>query len=140
MQKWIVISLIAWVSILQAYSQKRLSREEFIAKKHAYIAQRACLTEKESAQFFPLYSEMRRKINALNWSIAHNEREMGKGKHTEAEYDQVMNRINDSRIEAAKVEKTYYEKYKKILSSEKIYKIHMAEIEFHRSILKGKVR
>ena len=139
MNKWFVILMLLVGAALQTHAQKRLSREEFVAKKQAYITRKACLTEKEAVAFFPLYHEMCDKINHLNRIIAHNEWEMSEGTHRQEEYGRALARINNSRIEAAKVEKAYYEKFEKFLSKEKIYRIHMAEIEFHRCIIKGMV-
>lgn len=132
---WIFLSfcLLPWTSA----ETQRLTREEFQAKKNAYIVQQASLSEKESAQFFPLYREMRRKIGRINREISRQERELSKvGCYSEERYKEAMDCINNSRIEAAKIEKEYTEKFRGFLSNEKIFKIHMAEIKFHRDILK----
>ena len=105
---WIFLSfcLLPWTSA----ETQRLTREEFQAKKNAYIVQQASLSEKESAQFFPLYREMRRKIGRINREISRQERELSKvGCYSEARYKEAMDRINNSRIEAAKIEKEYTE-------------------------------
>ncbi|MGI6218820.1 MAG: hypothetical protein ACOYJE_03005 [Bacteroidaceae bacterium] len=135
------IALLCFVSMLPALSadaQKKLSREEFQARKHSYIIQYAGLNEKESARFIPLYKEMRRKVARLNRIISRNECELNhkEKQYTEEQYKQALDRVNDSRIEKAKTEKEYDEKFRSFLSNEKIYKIHLAEIEFHRKILK----
>ncbi len=121
-------------------AQQRLSREEFLSKKKAYITEQACLTESEAARFFPLYFELRGKVRKMDEAVCQNEEELCKGKPTEAEYNQVLEKMYNNRIETAKLEKQYYFKFKAFLTNEKIYKIQKAEIDFHRTILKKMVR
>lgn len=137
MKKLILITILCLGAGLSSYAQK-LSREEFLAKKKAYIMEQAELTESEAAKFFPLYFELRGKMRKLESD--QNGDALSKGKHTENEYDQALEKKYCNRIESAKLEKHYYSKFKAFLTSEKIYKIHKAEIDFHRTILKKMVR
>ena len=42
----------------------------------------------------------------------------------------------DARIASSQLEKTYFEKFKKILPCKKIYLVHRAEMRFRRQLLK----
>ena len=68
------------------------------------------------------------------WKLIHK----GKNdKTTEAQYAEIMEGVYDTRIAADQLERTYYEKYKKILSNKKIYLVQRAEMRFHKELLKG---
>lgn len=45
--------------------------------------------------------------------------------------------MSRSKMKEAALEKEYYEKFKKILSPEKLYKYRRAEYKFARSFMKG---
>ena len=126
----------------QQQPQRRLSPEEFEARKRAYLTQKASLTDGEAERFFPLYNELSRKLNDLRRRVSQQEQALGRGgrKFTEEEYQQALERIYNARIEMARTEKHYYRKYAEFLSYEKIYRILTAEIEFQRDILKRMVR
>ncbi len=116
---------------------QRLSKEEFRAKQQAYIVEKAGLTEQEAAAFFPLYFELQDRKKELNdeaWKLMRQ----GKDENTsEKQYEEIMEGVYDARISANRLEKTYFEKFKKILSCKKIYLVQKAEMRFHRDMLKG---
>lgn len=116
-------------------NQQRLSPEEFRAKQQAYITEKAGLTADEAAKFFPLYFELQDRKKALNddaWKLLRKGRE---GQTTEAQYDEIMEGVFDARIASARLDKTYFERFKKVLSSKKIYLVQRAEMRFNRDLL-----
>lgn len=112
------------------------SPEEFRARQKAFITEKAGLTKEEAAKFFPLYFELQDRKKQLNdeaWELLRK----GRGeKTTEAQYDEIMEGVYDARIASNRLEKTYYGKFKKILSCKKIYLVQKAEMHFHRKLLK----
>lgn len=115
---------------------QRLSKEEFRARQQAYITEKAGLTAAEAEDFFPLYFELQDRKHQLNdeaWKLM---REGKKEGVTEARYDEIMESVYDARIAADRLEKSYYGKFKKILSSKKIYLVQQAEMRFHRELLR----
>ncbi|WP_455585835.1 hypothetical protein [Bacteroides sp.] len=118
-------------------NQERLSPEEFRAKQEAYIIEKAGLTKEEAAKFFPVYFELQDKKKALN-DKAWNMLRKGKDeKTTEAQYGEILEDVYDARIASDELEKSYYQKFKKILSNKKIFLVQRAEMRFHRELLKG---
>lgn len=123
---------------MQAQDKKKpgFSKEEFRARQESYLTEKAELTKEEAAKFFPIYFELQDRKKAINdegW------RQIRKGKDpktTEAEYEQIIDNIVKARIEADKLDLEYLQKFKKILSAKKIYKLQRAEMKFHRDILK----
>ncbi|MEG2331276.1 MAG: hypothetical protein RSB62_03125 [Bacteroides sp.] len=141
MKKVIILLLmvVSFLPLLHAVERcdQRLSPEEFRAKQQAFITEKAALTKEEAAKFFPIYFELQDQKKQLNdeaWSL------IRKGRNedtTEAEYNKILEKVYDTRIASDQLEKSYFEKFKKILSSKKIYMVHRAEMHFHRELLKG---
>lgn len=119
---------------------QRLSPAEFRARQKAYIAERAGLTKQEAAKFFPMYFELQDKKKELNdkaWGLIRK----GKDENTtEAQYDEIMEGIYDARIASDRLDKSYFEKFRKILPAKKLYLVQKAEMRFHRDLLKGMKR
>lgn len=127
------------MSVVNAYDgyHQHLSPEEFRKKQQTFITEKANLTEDEAAKFFPLYFEMQHKKRELNdgaWKLLHKGKD---AKLSEAEYEEMLLKMYDLRIESSQLEKTYYTKFREVLSAEKIFQVQRAEIRFHRELLKG---
>ncbi|MCD8183260.1 MAG: hypothetical protein LUE99_09405 [Bacteroides sp.] len=116
---------------------QHLSPEEFRTKQKAYIIEKAGLTKEEATKFFPLYFELqdkKREQNDKAWSLIYQGKDE---KTTEAQYDAIMEGVFDARIASDRLDKTYYTKFRKILSAKKLYQVQKAEMRFHRELLKG---
>jgi hypothetical protein len=126
-QRLATLLITLYISIsLQAQDKKKpgFTKEEFRARQEAYLTQKAEITQEEATKFFPIY---------FAWEQARK----GKNpKTTDAEYEQIIEGIVKARIEADKLDLEYLQRFKKILSPKKIYKLQRAEIKFHRDILK----
>lgn len=142
MKKLILISmcLCTFFTALQATcktEQQRLTKEQFRAKQQTYITEKAQLTEEEAARFFPLYFELqdrKKQVNDEAWAYAHKIR----GKDAkEKEYEEALEAMYDARIASDRLERTYFEKFKKILSFKKIYDVQRAEMRFQRELVRG---
>lgn len=62
-----------------------------------------------------------------------------KGKNpntTDAEYEEIVDEIAHARLESDKLDIEYLNRFKKILSPKKLFKLQRAEIKFHRDLLK----
>lgn len=133
---WIVVLAFAPLVWATGGCDQRLSKDEFRARQQAYITEKAGLTAAEAEDFFPLYFELQDRKHQLNdeaWKLM---REGKKEGVTEARYDEIMESVYDARIAADRLEKSYYGKFKKILSSKKIYLVQQAEMRFHRELLR----
>ena len=111
----LIVLLCGFMPVLWAADgcDQHLSREEFRAKQKAFIIEQAGLNKEEAAKFFPVYFELQDKKKKLNEKVANN------------------------RIAADQLDKTYLGKFKKILSSKKIFLVQRAEMRFHREMIKG---
>lgn len=138
----IFVLLCSFTPVLWAVDEcqqhgQHMSRDEFRAKQKAFIIEQAKLTKEEAAKFFPIYIELqeeKKKLNDDSWNL------MRKGKDentTEAQYEEIIERVCDNRIASDRLDKSYLDKFKKILSCKKIFLVQRAETRFHRELLKG---
>ncbi len=130
--------LIGGVSLIKAYdgTLQNLSPEKFKEKQKAFITEKAELTKAEAEKFFPLYFELQGKKKELN-DKAWKRLQKGKDeKTTDAEYEKIMLEVYDLRIASNQLDKTYYEKFKTILSPKKIFLVQRAEMRFHRELVR----
>ncbi|WP_291529724.1 hypothetical protein [Bacteroides sp. UBA939] len=144
MKKLIVlfVTMCNFVPLLWATEgpNQHLSPDEFRTKQKAYITEKAGLNKEEAAKFFPVYFELQDRKKELNDEVWNLLRKGKDEKTTEAQYDEIMGSVFDIRISINRLEKTYYEKFKKILSVKKIYMIQRVEMRFNRELLKGMQR
>lgn len=142
MKRIVLIGLIlSLLPLSGAYSyrgvQQRLSPEEFRQKQQDFITQEAQLNKKEATDFFPVYFLLQDEKAALNRK-AHLLFKRGNGVSlSENDYKTILDELQDIRIQQAQLEKDYYNKFSRILSYEKIYKIQQAETKFHRQLIRG---
>lgn len=138
-QRLATLLIILCVGIsMQAQDKKKpyFSKEEFRARQEAYLTQKAEITKEEAAKFFPVYFELQDRKKAVNDKAWEQARKGKAPDTTDAEYEQIIDDIVKARIEADKLDLEYLQKFKKILSPKKIYKLQRAEMKFHRDILK----
>lgn len=109
--------------------------EEYRAKLEEYITQKACLSQTEAKQFFPLLHEMKEKQRALNKKIIDLKRNHPAASTPDSEYDNIINQISDLTIQSAKLESCYRKKMCKVVSARKVYNAMLAEDSFHREML-----
>ena len=100
------ILIVACILCLPVAAQKK-SKKEFRAKKQAYMAEKAGLTEEESEKFFPLYFEFQQN----KWKINKEARKKIKWEKgvepTEEEWKEFVNAKAEAKIKIAKLEKSY---------------------------------
>ena len=141
MKKLIILLIIVcgFTPALRAMGSpnQHLSPKEFRAKQQAFIIEKAGLTQEEAAKFFPVYFELQDRKKQLNdeaWKLLRSGKDE---KTTDTQYGEILEGVYDARIASDRLDKTYFEKFKKILSCKKIYLVQRAEMRFHRELLKG---
>ena len=117
--------------------QQRLTKEEFKARQQAFITEYAQLTETEAEAFFPLYFELQERKRELNEEIWNLLKTGNEKNINEKKYEEILEGVYDTRLSIDRLEKSYFEKFKKVLSFKKIYKVQKAEMRFHREVLKN---
>lgn len=132
------ILLMACLFFLPASAQKKdkCNETEFRAKKQAYMAKKADLTQEETERFFPLYFEFQDKKKEINKGAWGNAKKGIKPETSEEQYEEIIDNYFDEQERIARLEKEYIKRYREILSNKKIYMLYLAEIKFSRNMLK----
>jgi Spy/CpxP family protein refolding chaperone len=141
MRKLIIILLALYCSIGTSFAtdntdQKRLSPQEFREKQQAFITKIANLTADEADKFFPIYFELQEKKKEMNDKMWRLMREGKKETTTDARYGEIVEEVYNIRISIDKLDKSYNQKFKKLLSNKKLYMVQDAEVRFRRDMLK----
>lgn len=143
------IFFITFVAISVLFSSKVLAqgekqqhrhfdKEAFQAKRNAFITAEVGLTPEEAAAFIPLCNELQQKMFEVGRECRKLTKDLKhKNPPTESDYSKVNDECLGVKMKEAALEKEYYEKLKKILSPEKLYKYRRAEYKFARNFMKG---
>lgn len=122
----------------QEGKQRNFDREAFQAKRNAYITAEVGLTPEEAAKFIPLCDELQQKLFEAGRECRKLSRELKlKDIPTDADYTKATDECVEVHMKEAQIEKEYYEKFKKILSPEKLYKYRRAEYKFARDFMRA---
>ena len=122
---------VTTASAQERHKHSNFDIETFKKEKADFVIKEAGLTQKEADQYIPLMNELSEKRFELNRQVRMESRKLKENQtKTDSDYDNVINIGLDSGIKEAQLNKEYYSKYKKILSSEKIYKSRKAEEKF----------
>ena len=125
-----------FLTVIAQDDKGKFGREAFMAKRNAYITASAGLTADEAAVFIPLENEMLRK----KFEIGRDCRKLARRSRlkeglTEEEQQKLVDCTTETRLREAELEKEYHEKFKQILSVEKLYKYQEAEARFMREFI-----
>ena len=113
-----------------------ISPEEFKNKQKEFITRKADLTTEEADAFFPLYFELQKKKFELERNARKESKKPRGEKMTEEECRAFAYRMADNKIEIAKLEREYTDKYLKVISACKLQRVMFAEGMFQRHLMK----
>ncbi len=118
------------------FQHKQFSPERYYKHMEEYISKEADLTDNEKTKFFPLFKEMleaQRKIVEQDREVMHSFRTA----KTESEFEKIIEKTTSLQVENKKIEQTYYKKFAKVLTWEKICKVRMAQTRFNMRALRN---
>jgi hypothetical protein len=128
---FVVISLHAQVD-----NRQRFDRQEFMTKHNAFITAEIGLTGDEAVEFIPMENQMKEKLFEIGNECRKLNREVRSRKSISDEmYLKLIDCNLETRLKELRLEKEYYEKFKKILSPEKLYRYQQAEFKFMREFM-----
>ena len=142
MKKTLITAMFLFLGTIAATAQGRptnrphFSPEEFQAKQKAYITEKAELTNEEADSFFPLYFELQKKKFELEHNVRKDFRKSRNEKMTDEECRNFVYKMADTKIEIAKLEREYADKYLKVLPPCKLRRVQHAEGMFQRDLMK----
>ncbi|MBR4847795.1 MAG: hypothetical protein IKV07_00370 [Bacteroidaceae bacterium] len=142
----IAIALLATTATVAQEHERRIpprppfSPEEFQAIQRAFITERAGLTPEEANAFFPLFFELQKKKFDFEHDARKDTKKPRGERLSEEECRELVYKMADTRIEIAKLEREYTDKYLKVLKPCKLHKVIHAEGAFQRHLMKEMTR
>lgn len=133
-RRYIIVLLVLLCSVVvMAQEPKKFDPAQFEADLEQFVATEARLTPTESATFFPLYREMRKKQMAYfgyhrRWHIV--------DESDDKACAEAIRRMDSNDLEIKRLQQLYHEKFLHILPASKVFRIIKAEEKFHRQQFK----
>ena len=133
-----LLFFIAMTASAQGPQKNRphFSPEEFQAKQKAYITEKAGLSPEEAETFFPLFFELQKKKFELERNARKDFRKQRGEQMSKEECRKFVYNMADVKIEVAKLEREYTDKYLQVLSPCKVRRVQFAEGSFQRDLMK----
>lgn len=146
-----IASVLSTSVMAQAEKQKDVPKKEgdgtkkdkgnhidwFKKFRRDFLTEKVQMSPKEADAFFPLYDELSDKKFKLHWEVAEKMKKVwDENKATEEDYNAVLDAKEDALMKEAALEKEYNQKFRKILSAKKMFRLKMAEDEFSRGLMK----
>lgn len=138
LQTSLLLLLVAITASAQEQQNKRphFSPEEFQAKQRAYITEKAELSPEEADAFFPLFFELQMKKFDLERAARKDFKRQRGEQMTEEECRNFVYNMADVKLEVAKLEREYTDKYLEVLPACKVLRVQHAENSFQRDLMK----
>jgi len=134
-QRMMAMVTIVLLSTVSSFAQdnKKFDPEKFKAHQRSFIAQAASLSAQEAAAFFPLFDEMQQKERA----IFDKQRKLWDAKPaTEEGCLEAIRSYDQFDQELKGIQKSYHQKFLKVLPASKVYDCIHASNKFHRETFK----
>lgn len=128
---FVLFALFSLVGFAQSSGGKRtkFNPEKYKQMLERFVVEKAGVTQEEASAFFPIFHEMMNEQRKVRREMGRLVRE-GKVAKSEADYRRIMERIVNLEIKQNEIEKSYYERFNKVLSWEKMFKVKCAIQEF----------
>lgn len=139
---FILLSIFSFfpVAAQQQGGRGNFDIEAFKKKKNEFIIKKADLTEAEAKAFIPIANELMDKRFELNRNLRKDSRELRqKDKATNADYERILDASSAIKVKEAQLEQEYLQKFKKVLSAEKIYRYKQAEDDYMKEMVDKRV-
>lgn len=130
--KRVFVVILAIVLIQQvpicAQSRHKFNPEQFERELEKYIVKQAKLTKTETAKFLPIYREMRAKQHVI---FEKNQKKGFPNMQNDKECAEAIRTRDVDDIRMKQIQRTYHNKFLKVLPAKKVMDIIHAEDEFH---------
>lgn len=136
----VLMSASAGMSQETEKKRRHFSPEEFQKKQKEFMIEKARLTDEQANAFFPLFFELQKKKFDLEHNVRKEIKFRRKEKPTEEQCRQFVNKMAEVKVEVAKLEQAYVEKYLEVVSPCKLLEIQHAEHLFQRHLMKEMTR
>lgn len=120
--------------------KRHFSPEEFQKKQKEFIMEKAEMTDEQAEAFFPLFFELQKKKFELEGNARREMKFKRNEKPTEEQCRKFVNKMAEVKVEIAKLEQAYIEKYLEVVPPCKLLEIQHAEGMFQRHLMKEMMR
>ena len=141
----IIVVLSVLMFSMQIDAQERnggrgsFDREDFISKRNVYITEAVALTAEEAAVFIPMDNELMRKKFEIGRECHRIDRELrNKSDKTDEECKKLLKCREEVKEKRDQLDREYLEKFKNVLSAEKILKYQSADRDFYESFFRNR--
>lgn len=139
----LALAVLSTSALLAQDSNKRkrhFSPEEFQKKQKEFIMEKAEMTDEQAEAFFPLFFELQKKKFELEGNARKEMKFKRNEKPTEEQCRKFVNKMAEVKVEIAKLEQAYIEKYLEVVPPCKLLEIQHAEGMFQRHLMKEMMR
>lgn len=141
MRRFTILSLLMLlVSTMSLHAANNRDKwfKELRQYKQEFMTKELGLTKEQQAKFFPVYSEMTRKIMKLNDDTRALENKIDKSKTevSDVEYEKGAEALLELKAKEAKIEAEYYQRFKQILTPKQMYLLPKSEKKFTRQLMR----
>lgn len=114
-----------------------MNLQKFEKNKQEFIIKEAGLTQQEADKFFPLNNELQKKKLELHRKHQENMKLTKESSNiSDEEYKELIDNNIDLKMKEAELDKEYSDKFNKMMSPEKLFKIQQAERLFMQEELR----
>jgi len=129
----VIFSMVGVMVSGQTNTRRTFDRNDFWDRRNVFLTAEIGLTTEEVSKFIPLENEFKMKLFEIGRDCRRLTQESQAKKNiSDAEYMKAIDCYLENRLKEAQLEKDYFEKFKKILKPEKLYKYHQADAKFSR--------
>lgn len=107
--------------------------QQFERELEKFVVKEAALTKSEASKFLPIYREMRAKQHAVFDKFIKPTRP---DFNNEEECAKAIREHDNNDIKLKQIQRTYHNKFLKVISAKKVMKVIRAEDDFHRNALR----
>lgn len=148
----LILSIFSTSVIAQTEGKKEMPRTEnergkgkdgnehikrFKEFRRDFLTKKVQMTQEEADKFFPLYDELGDKKFKLQAEVGEKMRKVwDEDNASDADYNAVLDALEEIPVKEAALEKEYGQKFRKILSPKKMFRLKMAENEFSRELMR----
>jgi DNA-directed RNA polymerase subunit F len=134
----ILTFMLAMQSLVWAQRGGGPNKEKIDALKVGFITKKLDLSSEEAQKFWPVYNkyhdELEKNRESMRSLLLEHAGNLDKLSQSEA--DKVLQEMQSLKTQELEIAKQYLQEFKKVLPSQKVIKLFMAEHEFKRELLR----
>lgn len=113
-------------------AEKAAMKEKMETLKVAYITEKVELTASEAKEFWPVYNQYKEEMRSLKTESKGDKKDLST--LSDAELEKMVYSRFDKEQKKLDIERTYSDKFKKIIGIQKVVKLYKAEQDFKKEM------